>query len=235
MTKIFNLLNLYREELNHKQILFDMKIKLIQAINIKQCILLMILLQNQWFANSGASNHYTPFGDNIQQSMSYSGGDNLYVGNRTCLDISLIGKSSFDSTLFCFLLTDILHTPSLTKNLLSVSKFTRDNSCFFKFHPDICFIKDLQTKKVLLQGKLHKGRYAFQIPWLSSLNKSTLKSCNISHITCKNVSVHHDLPHSIFDTWQRSLDHRSPRIVKIVMNKCNLSCSIPISSICSTF
>jgi len=52
-----------------------------------------------------------------------------------------------------FFLKNLLHVPGITKNLLSVSKFTADNKVFLEFYPDSCFVKDLSTRKTLLRGQ----------------------------------------------------------------------------------
>nr|KYP46481.1 hypothetical protein KK1_031937 [Cajanus cajan] len=51
--------------------------------------------------------------------------------------------------------------PSITKNLLSVSQFCRDNQVFFEFHANTCHVKQEHTKETLLEGKFSKGLYVF--------------------------------------------------------------------------
>ena len=55
----------------------------------------------------------------------------------------------------------LLYVPEIIKNLLSVSKFANDNHVSFEFHPISCFVKDLATRVVLLQGQLKVGLYVF--------------------------------------------------------------------------
>jgi len=56
----------------------------------------------------------------------------------------------------------LLHVRSITKNLLSVSQFAKDNYAFFEFHPDKCLDKSQGTDKVLLQGVVGiDGLYPF--------------------------------------------------------------------------
>uniref|UniRef100_A0A151UEF3 Uncharacterized protein n=1 Tax=Cajanus cajan TaxID=3821 RepID=A0A151UEF3_CAJCA len=38
-------------------------------------------------------------------------------------------------------LNNLLLVPSITKNLVSVSQFARDNDVFFEFHSNYCFVK----------------------------------------------------------------------------------------------
>ena len=55
----------------------------------------------------------------------------------------------------------MLLVPSITKNLLSVSKFAKDNNVFFEFHFDACFVKDQDSQVVLLTEKVKDGLYSF--------------------------------------------------------------------------
>ena len=51
--------------------------------------------------------------------------------------------------------------PSIAKNLLSVSRFAKDNNVLFEFHYDACFVKDHDSQVVLLTGKAKDGLYSF--------------------------------------------------------------------------
>ena len=53
----------------------------------------------------------------------------------------------------------VLHVPKITKNLLSVSQFTKDNNIIAEFYSNCCLIKEKITRRVLLQGKLSDGLY----------------------------------------------------------------------------
>ncbi|XP_019420682.1 PREDICTED: uncharacterized protein LOC109330866 [Lupinus angustifolius] len=85
--------------------------------------------------------------------------------NGQGISIQATGNSVFSSssnTNLSFALNNLLHVPRITKILISVSQFTRDNKCYFEFHPNECFVKSQDTNKTLLQGTLTKeGLYAF--------------------------------------------------------------------------
>lgn len=61
------------------------------------------------------------------------------------------------------ILQNILHVPSIVKNLLSVSQFVRDNRAFFEFHHTHYCKKDKKEKNVLLKGTIHNGFYVFNL------------------------------------------------------------------------
>lgn len=50
------------------------------------------------------------------------------------------------------LLRSSLHVPTIAKNLLSVSKFTKDNNVLFESSADKFLVKCQETKKTLLEN-----------------------------------------------------------------------------------
>lgn len=64
-----------------------------------------------WIADSGATNHCTPTSTNLQDNFDYEGSEQLYIGDGTGLDISVVGKSTFSSGSTNLYLKDILHIP----------------------------------------------------------------------------------------------------------------------------
>ncbi|KAK5843171.1 hypothetical protein PVK06_005614 [Gossypium arboreum] len=52
--------------------------------------------------------------------------------------------------LACTMEKDLLYVPDIRKNLLSVSKFAKDNGVFFEFYPNCSYVKDLKTHQTLL-------------------------------------------------------------------------------------
>lgn len=79
-----------------------------------------------WYPDSGANNHMTPDVGLLRTPVAYNGSEKVQIGSGEGLSISHIGQSKLQS----FNLHNILHVPCLTKNLLSVSQFTKDNSVF---------------------------------------------------------------------------------------------------------
>ena len=89
----------------------------------------------------------TPNLSSLTINDSYRGHDQIQVANGQGLRISNTGSSKILSKDKVFHLNNVLHVPSLTKPLLSVQKFTTDNSCFFEFHLTHFFVKDQVTQK----------------------------------------------------------------------------------------
>jgi len=86
-----------------------------------------------WIPDSGASLHIIGESLNIKQMQYFDGPDKIFIGNGAGLSISGAGsflfESPFDSRVL-FKLNHLLHVPSVMKNLLSASQFTKDNSVF---------------------------------------------------------------------------------------------------------
>ena len=142
---------------------------------------------------------------NLIKSVEFTGQDQVHVGNGTILSIKHIGQSEFLSPFSSkpLLLNHLLYVPFITKNLLLVSKFAKDNKIFFEFHFDSCFVKDQVTKAVLMVER--DGLYAFDSSHLAlklaqSLSKSpfVVASSFSSKVCITSLS-------STFDLWHRRL------------------------------
>jgi len=137
--------------------------------------------------------------------MNYSGNDIVQLGNGSSMHIKHLGSAplcSSDSDA-SFRLHNLLHVPSINKNLISVSQFARDNNVFFEFYPNQCFVKNQATKEILLQGNICDGLHVF-----SSLHKSLLPYVNTSS---------HNSVMTPYELWHKRLGHASSRTVQSVM------------------
>lgn len=77
----------------------------------------------QWFTDTGATNHITSDLNNLHLRSTYQGSDQVFVGNGESIPIantstSYVHPSTSPNT--SLILKDILHVPSISKNLLSV-------------------------------------------------------------------------------------------------------------------
>lgn len=62
-----------------------------------------------------------------------------------------------------FILPNMLHIPSINKNLLSMAQFTKENNVLIEFHVDFVYMKDNNIRYRLIQGKLKNGLYAIDV------------------------------------------------------------------------
>ena len=111
--------------------------------------------------DSGATDHVTSDLNQLNVSRNYSGNDQLQVGSGEYLYISHTGYSAIPSAFHskCLHFKNILCVPKITKNLLSISKFTKDNNVIVEFDSNCCVVKDKYTGAILLQGDLKGGLY----------------------------------------------------------------------------
>jgi hypothetical protein len=65
-----------------------------------------------------------------------------------------------------FYLNDVLVAPNLVQSLLSVRRFTTDNSCSMEFDPFGLSVKDLATRRVLARYDNTDLLYTLPLPTL---------------------------------------------------------------------
>ena len=150
---------------------------------------------------------------NLNSHCEYQGPDTIKVGDGTGLRILHTGSSSIQTPHKSLLLNKILHVPSITQNLLTISQFTRDNNVYFEFHPSFFVVKDIQSGKELLHGSNKGGLYC-----LKHTNSNSTPSVFIS---------------SSFDTWHRRLGHPMMRTVHQVVSRNSLPLKNKRESFCS--
>lgn len=82
-----------------------------------------------WFPNSGATNHLTNASPSAHHTcISYTCKGNVVVSNESSLNIFAIGSTIFPTD--SRHLHDMIYTPNVTKNILSVSRFAKDNNLY---------------------------------------------------------------------------------------------------------
>ena len=196
------------------------------------------------YPDFGATNHITPDIHNLMNKTKFVGQDKIMMGNGTGLSIKHIGQSSFQSQFTSKLLSlnHLLHVPSITKNLLSVSRFAKDNSMYFEFFPNFCYVKDRASKEILMVGRVKNGFYVFDdFALLSSAKPLSIPSSTASYESSifsfqNHISSHFQYnPESCIAVkdsssslntlglWHHRLGHPYLKIVKFVMSNCNIS------------
>ncbi|KAG6783821.1 hypothetical protein POTOM_009495 [Populus tomentosa] len=162
-----------------------------------------------WYTDTGASAHMTADASQLDKVEPYTGKDKVVVGNGSSLPITYTGSCSPTPHLQ---LNDVLVVPRLTKNLLSVSKLTRDYPLSVSFTDNDFIIQNLHNQRVVASGKhvdglyvLKRGHQAFS----TVLAKSSL--CNS------------------FAVWHARLGHVSSSIISILNKQDYIAFHDPIS------
>lgn len=90
---------------------------------------------DQWIVDTGASDHITPYAHLLQDVKPFK--SILHLPNGATADVNLVGTVKLSSDI---ILTNVLYVPSFAYNLLSISKFLRDNNCTATFTSECCTI-----------------------------------------------------------------------------------------------
>lgn len=104
---------------------------------------------NNWYFDLGATSHMTPNANILSHTSfpRYPFPSSIVVGNSSLLSVTSTSAAQLPAYLR---LNNILVSPNLTKNLISVSQFTSDHNCSVEFDPAGCSMKDLQTMNVIV-------------------------------------------------------------------------------------
>jgi histone deacetylase 1/2 len=151
-------------------------------------------------SDTGATDHLTNELDKLHMKEQYHGSDNVHTANGAGMRITHIGQSFISTPSHPLHLKDVLHVPSVTRNLLSVKKFTRDNNVFFEFHPWYFCVKDRDTREVLLRGDGRGSLYNLALS--SAQAKQVFSSTKVSR-----------------ERWHSRLGHPAIQIVQHVLHR----------------
>ena len=88
----------------------------------------------------------------------------ITVGNGTTMPVTHRASTVIPTSHSPLKLNDVLVSPSLVKNLISVHRLTRDNNVSVEFDPFGFSIKDLPTQTVLLRCNSHGQLYPLTSP-----------------------------------------------------------------------
>jgi hypothetical protein len=116
-----------------------------------------------WVADSGATNHTTPYPGHISSPRppSLAHHSFIVVGNGYVLLVTSVSDSVLSRP---FYLNDVLLAPNLVQSLLFVRCFITDNSGSMKFYLFGLSVKDLTTKRVLARYDNLSPLYTRHLP-----------------------------------------------------------------------
>lgn len=114
---------------------------------------------SNWLFDSDASTHVTNDLTQLSQSQTCYTGDGMVIGNGSALPVKHSGKGILTTPHIVFDLNHILHTPSITHSLISVSQFAKDNNCTLLFYSDGYTVQDKLTHHILHKGPCVGGLY----------------------------------------------------------------------------
>ena len=155
---------------------------------------------HDWVFDTGASSHMA--GDAGMLSSTYPSFSRIVVGNGASLPVHCAGPSTLSTSSSPLHLHDVLVSPSLIKNLVSVRKLTRDNQVSVEFDPLVFSVKDLRSKEVILCSDRNGDLYP--------VSTSTTPS--------------HSL-HASVDLWHARLGHPGHPALRRLLHNLDFTCT----------
>ncbi|KAJ9564021.1 hypothetical protein OSB04_009181 [Centaurea solstitialis] len=168
---------------------------------------------NNFYMDSGASRHMT-FNQGTMHYLTPCNSNFIQVGNGDMVPARYIGHCTLPYSSYPLYLNNVLVSDKLIKNLISVRRFTIDNSVSVEFDPFGFTVKDLKTGSFLQRcDSDHHDLY----PVLPPTPRSALASANVA------VS---------FDVWHRRLGHPGAAIFQFLVSRKFIACSSRTSTLC---
>uniref|UniRef100_A0A0A9AQB4 Integrase catalytic domain-containing protein n=1 Tax=Arundo donax TaxID=35708 RepID=A0A0A9AQB4_ARUDO len=155
--------------------------------------------QHDWIFDTGATSHMTSDAGTLSYTSSsrYPIPPSIIVGNGALLPVTSSGTAHLPNSL-C--LNNVLVSPRLIKNLISVRQFTSDNNCSVEFDPSGCSVKDLQSQKVITRCNSSGPLYP-----LRPSGASPLPAAHLATVAGSSASTlwHRRLGHPGFETLSK--------------------------------
>nr|KAJ0200378.1 hypothetical protein LSAT_V11C600301260 [Lactuca sativa] len=121
---------------------------------------------NQWYMDTGATTHLTADAGKIS-TPSVTSIKSVFVGNGNRVPVLGSGHSTLPYPSKPIHLKNILYTPGIVKNLVSVRKFTRDNFVSVEFDPYGLSVKDYKSGKLLTRHNSIGDLYPINDPTIA--------------------------------------------------------------------
>jgi hypothetical protein len=162
-----------------------------------------------WVADSGAFNHTTSDAGNLTsvRPPTSTNPSSIVVGNGSALSVTSVGDSALPTP---FYLNNVLVTPDIIQNLLSVHRFTTDNWCSMEFDSFGLSVKDLSTWNVITRCNSSGPLYTMRLP--SHPAPSSLASVPLALVASAS-------------TWHRRLGHPGVNVLSKLSHDSSVVCS----------
>ncbi|KAE8676646.1 hypothetical protein F3Y22_tig00111582pilonHSYRG00259 [Hibiscus syriacus] len=161
---------------------------------------------DKWYPDSGAIHHVTYDKAGVSSGRLYVGKGKVYLGDGSTLPISHVSNVSLTANTCELQLDNVLCVPKIAKNLLSVPRLTQDNNVYLEFHSDKCFVKDEETGRIQLEGKLENGLYCF--------DKSTQMDSMLHQVTV-SAKENELKTNKSYWLWHRRLGHPASKTLSM--------------------
>ena len=148
-----------------------------------------------WILDSGATDHMTGTSQLFSSYKPVAGNFKVKIADGSYANVAGKGPIPLSSNLT---LKDVLHVPTLSYNLLSISKFTKDHNCTAHFYSSGCVFQDLTSGEMIGDAKQDDGLYLLNTKPNGMQDQQT---CFNSVVVSGNAEIllwHHRLGHPSF-------------------------------------
>lgn len=129
--------------------------------------------------DTGASSHLNALVNSLSHVFNTCLYPSVSVGDGHSIPVTKTGHSIFPTHFQPLHLNNVLITPHIVKNLISVRQFVRENNCTVEFDPFGFSVKDFMTRRVLLRCDSTGDLYPVTSP--SPIPQALLVSQNTWH------------------------------------------------------
>ncbi|GKB76778.1 ribonuclease H-like domain-containing protein, partial [Tanacetum coccineum] len=168
----------------------------------------MPLQDPTWLMDTGASSDLNFNASNLSIIFDKRLFPSVHVGDGKSIPVTNTGHSIIPSHHRPLHLHDVLVTPNIIKNLISVRQFTRDNNCTIEFDAFGFSVKDYLTRHILLRCDSSSDLYPVTKPLTSP---SAFLSTSAS-------------------TWHQRLGHPGDQVLRSLVSSHFISCNKEKSS-----
>ncbi|GKB19653.1 ribonuclease H-like domain-containing protein [Tanacetum coccineum] len=161
-----------------------------------------------WHMDTGASSHLNFNASNLSTIFDKRLFPSVHVGDGKSIPVTNTGHSIIPSHHRPLHLHNVLVTPNIIKNLISVRQFTRDNNCTIEFDAFGFSVKDYLTRHILLRCDSSSDLYPVTKPLTSP---SAFLSTSAS-------------------TWHQRLGHPGDQVLRSLVSSRFISCNKEKSS-----
>ncbi|XP_071694443.1 uncharacterized protein [Rutidosis leptorrhynchoides] len=170
-----------------------------------------------WYMDTGATSHMTANSGNLESYYPLMQRKNIIVGNGHGIPIHGFGHSKLSNPSRPLYLQNILHSPNLIKNLISVRRLSTDNNISLEFDPFGFTVKDFPQGTTVLRCNSTSDLYPIINTMLQHLTKPSTFAALSPNI------------------WHHRLGHPGDEIIRSLSNKKFISCNKQfLNSICQS-
>jgi len=118
---------------------------------------------NEWYFDSGATSHMTSQPSSLLHVLlpRYPTPSSIVIGNGSLIPVTATGSTELASNLR---LNNVLVSPQIIKNLISVRQFTLDNNCSVEFDSAGCSVKVLPSQREIVRCNNSGPLYPLRLP-----------------------------------------------------------------------